>query len=192
LQAHQGVFSFTLPLALGVLSPLLPAAFVASDATVAVCFAPEEDCDAFAVRAIDGAEREILVSAYRLTVGSGIVGALIRAKEREVDVRVLADREAPCGRASGIDPLVAAGVPIWIDDRARIAHAKTMVIDGAVTLQGSYNWTRGAAANSEDLNLISSPGVAAAYAGHWRQRLGVSVPFVQREDWCRYSSGEAP
>jgi phosphatidylserine/phosphatidylglycerophosphate/cardiolipin synthase-like enzyme len=65
-----------------------------------------------------------------------------------------------------------------------------MVIDGAVTLQGSYNWTR-AAANSEDLNLISSPAVAAAYAGHWRQRLGMSVPFVQRAGWCRVSSVEA-
>jgi phosphatidylserine/phosphatidylglycerophosphate/cardiolipin synthase-like enzyme len=29
-----------------------------------------------------------------------------------------------------------------------------MVIDEAVTLTGSYNWTRGAASNSEDLNLI--------------------------------------
>ena len=36
-----------------------------SRATVTVCFAPEEDCDAFAVEAIDSAEREILVSAYR-------------------------------------------------------------------------------------------------------------------------------
>ena len=30
--------------------------------------------------------------------------------------------------------MAAAGVPIWIDDRARLAHAKTMVIDGVVTL----------------------------------------------------------
>jgi phosphatidylserine/phosphatidylglycerophosphate/cardiolipin synthase-like enzyme len=52
-----------------------------------------------------------------------------------------------------------------------MAHAKTMVIDGAATLQGSFNWTRGPAANSEDLNLISSPAVAAAYVAHWRQRL---------------------
>jgi hypothetical protein len=44
-----------------------------------------------------------------------------------------------------------------------------MVIDDAVTLMGSYNWTRGAAANSENLNLVSSPAVAAAYAGHWRE-----------------------
>ena len=39
-----------------------------------------------------------------------------------------------------------------------------MVIDEAVTLMGSMNWTRGAAANSENLNLVSSPAIAAAYA----------------------------
>jgi phosphatidylserine/phosphatidylglycerophosphate/cardiolipin synthase-like enzyme len=158
---------------------------------IVVCFAPEEDCAAFAVRAIDKAEREILVAAYRLTVGAGIVGALIRAKERGVDVRLIADKAAPCGRASGIDPLAVAGVPIWIDDRARLAHAKTMVVDGTVTLIGSYNWTRGAAENSEDLNLVSSPTVAAAYMTHWRQRLAVSVRFDRRQDWCRVSSAEA-
>jgi phosphatidylserine/phosphatidylglycerophosphate/cardiolipin synthase-like enzyme len=94
--------------------------------------------------------------------------------------RLFADWGAPCGQASGIDPLAAAGVPVWIDDRAWMAHAKTMVIDGAATLQGSFNWTRGPAANSEDLNLISSPAVAAAYAAHWRQRLRISVRFIQR------------
>ena len=133
-----------------------PIASVASDATVAVCFSPEDDCAAFAERTIDGAERNILVSAYRLTVGSGIVGALIRAKERDVDVRVIADRGAPCGRASGIEPLAAAGVPLGIDDTARIAHANTMVIDGVVTLQGSYNWTHAAALQREDWCRYSS------------------------------------
>jgi mitochondrial cardiolipin hydrolase len=185
------VLPIVIPLALAVLPSVLPISSAAMDATVEVCFAPEDDCAGFAERAIEGAEREILVSAYRLTVGSGIVGGLIRAKERGVDVRVIADRGAPCGRASGIGPLAAAGVPVWIDGRARMAHAKTMVIDGAATLQGSYNWTRGAAANSEDLNLISSPTVAAAYSAHWRQRLAVSAPFVDREDWCRSSSAEA-
>ena len=143
-----------------------------SGAAIAVCFAPEEDCAAFAVRAIENAEREILVGAYGLTTGSGIVEALIRAKDRGVDVRLVADKTTPCEGASGIDPLAAAGVPIWIDDRARVAHGKTMVIDGAVTLMGSMNWARGAAANSEDLNLVSSSEVAAAYAAHWRERLG--------------------
>jgi phosphatidylserine/phosphatidylglycerophosphate/cardiolipin synthase-like enzyme len=84
--------------------------------------------------------------------------------------------------------LAAAGVPIWIDGQVRITHAKTMVIDEAVTLMGSYNWTRGAAANSENLNLVSSQAIAAAYAVHWRERLAVSVRYERREDWCRASS----
>jgi phosphatidylserine/phosphatidylglycerophosphate/cardiolipin synthase-like enzyme len=36
-----------------------------------------------------------------------------------------------------------------------MAHAKTIVVDGAVTLTGSScNWTRGAEANSEDLSPL--------------------------------------
>ena len=150
------MFALRLPLAFSVAVYALPASSAASDATITVCFAPEDDCAAFAERTIDGAERNILVSAYRLTVGSGIVGALIRAKERGVDVRVIADRGAPCGRASGIEPLAAAGVPLGIDDTARIAHANTMVIDGVVTLQGSYNWTHAAALQREDWCRYSS------------------------------------
>jgi len=134
----------------------------AQTATIDTCFAPESDCAAFAVRAIDHAQREILVGAYGLTTGAGIVEALLRAHRRGVDVELIADKTTPCGRNSGIDPLASAGVPVWIDHRARIAHAKTMVIDGAVTLNGSYNWTRGAAENSEDLNLVASPSVAEA------------------------------
>jgi phosphatidylserine/phosphatidylglycerophosphate/cardiolipin synthase-like enzyme len=81
---------------------------------------------------------------------------------------------------------------VWIDDRARMAHAKTMVIDGAVTLQGSYNWTRGAAKNSEDLNLVSSSTVAGAYATHWRQRMAASVQYLGRDEWCRQRTAGSP
>jgi len=184
------VFSVALSLALGASAPILPVCSAASGVAIAVCFAPEEDCAAFAVRAINNADREILVGAYGLTTGSGIVEALIRAKERGVDVRLIADKTTPCERESGIEPLVA-GVPIWINAQARIAHAKTTVVDGTVTLTGSMNWTNGAARNSEDLNLVSSPTVAAAYAAHWHKRLAVSVRIDRREDWCRASSAAA-
>jgi phosphatidylserine/phosphatidylglycerophosphate/cardiolipin synthase-like enzyme len=163
------VFPIAVSLAIAALSPILPAASISTDAAIAVCFAPE-DCAAFAVRSIDNAESEILVSAYSLTVGSGIVGALMRANERGVDVKLIADRSMPCGRGSGIEPLAAAGVPIWIDDRARIAHLKAMVIDGEATLMGS------------------SPRLTLRIGG---ERLAVSMPFGSREDWCRVSSAEA-
>src|ERR1700738_1872376 len=181
------MFSIALSLALPPISRAVPAASVTSGAAIAVCFSPEEDCAAFAVRAVNNAEREILVGAYGLTTGSGIVEALVRAKGRGVDVRLIADKTTPCPATNGIEPLVAAGVPIWIDAQARIAHAKTIVIAETVTLTCSYNGTRGAAANSENLNLVSSQAIAAAYAAHWHNRLAVSVRYERREDWCRVS-----
>jgi phosphatidylserine/phosphatidylglycerophosphate/cardiolipin synthase-like enzyme len=150
-----------------------------------VCFSPEQDCAAFAVDAIDAAEKEVLVNAYSLTAGSEIVEALVRAKQRGVDVKLIADKTTPCERKTGVDPLARAGVPIWIDRGVRIAHAKVMVIDRKVTLTGSMNWTAGAARNSDDISLVASEAVAAAYTAHWQNRQAVSVPFTRREDWCR-------
>ena len=174
-----------LSLVISVSPPAMPASSVASGAAaLATCFAPEEDCAAFAVHAIHNAEPEILVSAYGLTAGSGVVEALVRAKRRGVDVQLISDNTTPCRRASRIGALADVGVPIWIHDQPRIAHAKMTVIDGAVTSMGSYNWTAGGAQNSVDLNLVSSPTVAAAYVAHWRERLAVSVRFGRREDWC--------
>jgi phosphatidylserine/phosphatidylglycerophosphate/cardiolipin synthase-like enzyme len=179
------VVSAALLLTFAVILSASPVAAVVPGAAIAVCFAPEDDCAGLAVRAIDRAQRQILVSAYDLTTGSGTVEALIRARRRGVDVRLIADKKTPCERSGGVAPLAEAGTPIWIDRMVPIAHAKTMVIDDAVTLMGSYNWTRNAARNSEDLNLVASRVVAAAYAAQWRSRLAVSVPFAGRQDWCR-------
>jgi phosphatidylserine/phosphatidylglycerophosphate/cardiolipin synthase-like enzyme len=179
------VFFAALSLALAAISPASPVASLATGAAIAVCFSPEENCTAFAVDAIDAAEHQILVNAYGLTAGSGVVEALVRAKQRGIDVKLIADRTTPCERGSGIEPLARAGVPVWIDRDVRIAHSKAMVLDRKVVLTGSMNWTATAARNSEDLNLISSETVAAAYTAHWQNRLVASVPFSRREDWCR-------
>lgn len=174
-----------LSLALDAAAPALPASSITTGVTVATCFAPEENCNAFAVDAINGAEREILVSAYNLTTGSGIPEALARAAQRGVSVRLIADRTTPCERNTGMKVIAGAGASVWIDRGVRIAHSKTMVIDGKITLVGSMNWSRRAALNSENLNLIVSPEVAQTYAAHWRQRLAASVPFAGRDEWCR-------
>jgi phosphatidylserine/phosphatidylglycerophosphate/cardiolipin synthase-like enzyme len=141
-----------------------------------------------AIREIDAAEHRVLVNAYALTGGAGFAEALVRAKERGVEVEVIADRGVPCERHSGVPMLVEAAIPVWIDQRVRLAHAKVMVIDGAVTLVGSYNFTVQASLNSEDLNVIRSAAVAAQYEQHWRRRRDVSVPYGTRGDWCAVGS----
>jgi hypothetical protein len=84
------VFISALSLALGASSLALPAVSLATGVAVAVCFSPEEDCTALAVDAIDRAEAQILVNAYGLTTSSSTVEALVRAKQRGVDVRLIA------------------------------------------------------------------------------------------------------
>jgi phospholipase D len=177
-------FSMLFTAAAAPLPAKVPAA-TAHLAAVEVCFAPQQDCAGLAIRAIERARHRILVSAYNLTTGAGIVEALLRARERGVDVRLVADKRTPCERNSGIDALAAAGTAIWIDYSVPIAHAKTIVIDDALTLMGSYNWTRNAARNSEDLNLVSSQQVAAAYGAQWHTRRALSRPYVERAAWCR-------
>jgi hypothetical protein len=121
------VWFSSLSVALGALSAAIPVSSLGTGAAIAVCFSPEEDCTAFAVDAIDRAETQILVNAYGLTTSSSTVEALIRAKQRGVEVRLIADRTTPCERNSCVGPLARAGIPIWIDHSARIAHSKSMV-----------------------------------------------------------------
>jgi phosphatidylserine/phosphatidylglycerophosphate/cardiolipin synthase-like enzyme len=102
-----------------------------------------------------------------------------------VDVRLVADRRAPCDLQEGVSPLAAAGIPIWIYARARVAHEKALVIDRRVTIMGSYNWSKGAASNSEDLNVVTSPEVAETYARHWQARQALSIRFADGSQWCR-------
>jgi phosphatidylserine/phosphatidylglycerophosphate/cardiolipin synthase-like enzyme len=120
-----------------------------------------------------------------LTNGSGFPAALVRAHDRGVDVRLIADRLTPCTRQEGVSALAAAGIPVWIDDRARVAHEKALIIDRRVTIMGSYNFSAGAALDSEDLNVVTSDEVAETYAKHWQARQATSVRFEDALQWCR-------
>lgn len=162
-----------------------PAHAEPTQAMIDVCFAPEGRCADVAADAIGKAQHEILVNAYNLTTGAGIVEALLAANARGVDVRLIADKTSPCERNAGVEPLFAAGVPIWIDKKVRIAHAKVIIVDGSIVVAGSYNWSTNAAKNSEDLNVVESVEIADAYIQHWRTRQAVSIEYKAREDWCR-------
>jgi phosphatidylserine/phosphatidylglycerophosphate/cardiolipin synthase-like enzyme len=86
---------------------------------------PESDCAAFAVRAIEHAEREILVGAYGLTTGSGIVEALLRASRRGIDVKLIVDKTTHVA--------ATAGSTRW---RARAWRC------GSITVRGSHTRRR--------------------------------------------------
>jgi phosphatidylserine/phosphatidylglycerophosphate/cardiolipin synthase-like enzyme len=74
--------------------------------------------------------------------------------------------------------------PVTDDAAKRLLDEKALIIDRQATIMGSYNFSAGAARNSEDLNVVTSPEVAAAYARHWQARQAGAVRFADASEWC--------
>jgi len=145
-------------------------------AQVSVCFVPGEDCTSKIVAAIDGAKSTIKLQAYGFT-SQPIIHALQRAAGRNVEVLAILDK-VNNRKYSGATLLLAKGIPVWIDSKPAIAHNKIIVIDGHLTIGGSFNYTKAAQdRNAENVTFIDSGKVAAQYSVNWKRRLSASQPF---------------
>lgn len=142
-----------------------------------VCFTPGGNCTDLIVREIGRAQKQVLVQAYSFT-SPPIAQALVQAKRRGIDVRVILDKSQLSERYGSGDFLSHAGIPVLVDDPPGIAHSKVMVIDGEEVITGSFNFTRSAQErNAENLLVLRDRTLAADYAANWERRRDVSVPF---------------
>lgn len=148
-----------------------------------VCFttgrgsAEGSDCAALVAREIATAQRAILVQAYNFTEPH-IIAALIAAAGRGVRVTLLVDKITAHQKGEGVDACAHAGIAVAIDNRPKIAHNKVMVIDSETVLTGSFNWSKSAEiANAENLLVVRSHELAAAYAANFARRLAVSKSY---------------
>ncbi len=93
-----------------------------------VCFSPEQDCAVPIISEIDQSKESILVQEYTFTLGT-VAKSLINAKERGVDVKVVLDKSQLHSKYSVISELFSNGIPIWIDNKPKIAHNKVIIVD---------------------------------------------------------------
>ncbi len=105
------------------------------------------------LEAIEGARRSIALASYIFQargIGAKFVEALIRARQRNVAVRVLVDDvDARFTRFSAVKPLSRAGVPTGVFNPPLVParlnalnlrnHRKILVIDGALGFTGGMN-----------------------------------------------------
>jgi phosphatidylserine/phosphatidylglycerophosphate/cardiolipin synthase-like enzyme len=90
--------------------------------------------------------------------------ALIQAKKRGVDVKVVFDEEQAYGQGSEYSNLKAAGVDVRIDTGPGLMHDKVAIIDNRIIITGSFNWSQaGNQENNENLVIIDSSSWAAVY-----------------------------
>jgi phosphatidylserine/phosphatidylglycerophosphate/cardiolipin synthase-like enzyme len=133
-----------------------------------VYFTPPANAAAALVNAIDASKREVLVQAYGFT-HNAIAQALVRAHQRGVVVRVLLDQKSQSSNRYVMDVLTDAQIELRQDGKHAIAHNKVMVIDQAIVITGSFNFTNSAATrNAENFLVLKSADLAEKYRLQWQ------------------------
>ncbi len=141
------------------------------------CFTPGQDCTHQITDHISKAKQSILVQAYNFT-SKGIADALIEAKNRGVNVKVILDKSQRKQKYSLLHYIVDAGIPVWIDMKPAIAHNKIMIIDEKEVITGSFNFTDAAQKrNAENLVFITDFKLAQEYIQNWKNREHQSIPY---------------
>jgi phosphatidylserine/phosphatidylglycerophosphate/cardiolipin synthase-like enzyme len=156
-----------------------PAGYGPWDPSWAVYFSPHGGATDAILAGIRGAQRTILVQAY-LLYSTRLAGALVRAHQRGVQVHVILDAHAQQHDppVPAVARLVAAGIAVSLDARHEWAHDKVMILDGAIVITGSYNWTVGAEQdNGENLLMIRDRRLAGVYTENWRRHAHHSTPY---------------
>ncbi len=126
-------------------------------------FSPGEDCRRAICRQIDHAAKSIDVCVFTIT-DDRLTDALVAAHHRGVIVRIVTDNDKSADLGSDIDRLKAAGVTVRVDRSENHMHHKFAIFDGSVLINGSYNWTVGAARdNEENLIVTDDPRLTGAF-----------------------------
>ncbi len=144
---------------------------LAAQGTVEVAFSPNGGCTAATVRFIGEARKSVRLAAYGLT-SNPIGKALVDAKRRGVDVRVVVDKEHD-GRRGGNNGIAnflgANGIPVRVDSAVRIQHNKVVIVDGQSVQNGSFNFTSAAqTSNAENITIHRGfPELARLFGDNW-------------------------
>ena len=167
---------------------LLAAAFTtaalpafAVEPSVQVGYSPEGSARVLVLSAIDSAKTSIRMMAYSFTAPD-IMKALVAAKKRGVDVKIVIDERGNTGRASiaAMNYIANSGIPLRTDSDFPIQHDKVIIVDGRHVETGSFNYTASAEKyNSENAIVMwDAPELAGQYLKHWQSRWNQGRDFT--------------
>ena len=137
-----------------------------NDTPARILFSPGDMCTEAIMAEIKSAKTEILVQAYSLT-SARIAEALVEAHKRGVKVEVILDKRRNKDRDSKGTILVDQEIQVFTDGEHPIANNKIMIIDRQTVITGSFNFTKDAERNAENLIVIGSEDLAKFYIDSW-------------------------
>ena len=128
-----------------------------------IYFSPQDKTISNAVLPIiENAKDYIYIPIFVITENR-VVEALIKAKQRGVDVRLISDALNASSKYSKIKVLRANGVPVKIENYAGKMHSKTMIADDKYSIIGSMNFSKSGETKNDENTIVLENAEAAKY-----------------------------
>lgn len=142
---------------------------------VEVFFSPDGGCKKALLDNISQSRSNILIHACTFT-SDDIAKAIVKAKERKVEVVIILDGRQEDNDNDAIERLTKAGVTLYIDSKHRFARINAIIIDCFVVITGSYHLTESSEEYYvEDLVVITNPETAKTYSENWKKHREHSI-----------------
>jgi len=149
--------------------------------TIEVAFSPQSGATEMVVKAISEARKNILVQAYSFT-SAPIANALVQAKNRGVEVRVILDKSQRSEKYTSATYIANHDIPVRIDTQHAIAHNKIIICDEQNVITGSFNFTKAAELRNAENVLVLRGNIKLAriYVNNWQAHWAHSQGYERR------------
>ena len=167
--------------------------FNISDTKVNAYFSPQDKTiEKVLVPLVNNAKNYIYLPVFVITHKS-LTKALIDAKNRGLDVRIILDATSVRSNHTTHEILRNAGIPLKTENYAGKIHTKSMIIDDKYIITGSMNFSNsGENRNDENCLVIENSELAKFYKGWfefiWKKIPDIYLKYSVRPE-SRYSIG---
>ena len=143
-------------------------------------FSPEDNIQSRLLDLLEGAEQSIHFLAFTLT-DTELAQALSRQHKAGVTVQGVVEKRNVNSMGSDVEALRQAGLDVRLDGNPYNLHHKVIIIDKAIVVTGSYNFSSSAAEqNDENLLILHSSEIAEHYMSEF-ERLYVEAEEASHE-----------
>ncbi len=156
---------------------LTPIVVFASDLEVG--FSPNNGSADLVLKTINSAKHNICIATYSFT-SKPIADALMAAKERGVDIKIVSDEKANSKKYTVVRYLANHGFNVRLNGNYPIMHNKFIVVDNKTVETGSYNYSKNANQNAENVLVIwNNSSIASKYSSQCDKLFNEAYPVTK-------------
>ena len=141
----------------------IPNKFILGNSEIEVYFSPQDKAAQRIIQLINNAKHYVYIPTFLIT-HKGITDAILNAKKRNVDIKIIIDANSVNTRNTKHKILRESGILLKAENYAGKLHSKTLIIDDEYLIIGSMNFSNsGENKNDENILVIKNSNFARNY-----------------------------